>query len=243
MRLKPHTYRRLAWVACWIVPVKIHGILEDFETYRPEEHELQCLKELLTLYKTVLERCPNVDFTAKTTEGLKCWKNLCKDEDESIQTLTILFPSQRLDFRYPKNLIDYYEDNTCFSCFLDMYVRKQKNVLLEYVWVREQAESEHCHWHAVFFFNQNRMRYFAFPKDENRLWKINIARIYPIDRKILPRWGLVESAPKIKNGFLVKRHDPELIDEALRIISYLAKKLTKENTPAHVRKWGASYEK
>lgn len=172
-------------------------------------------------------------------EILKALKTrLLRSLDRSSKVLLV-----RLDFRYPKNLIDYYEDNTCFSCFLDMYVRKQKNVLLEYVWVREQAESEHCHWHAVFFFNQNRMRYFAFPKDENRLWKINIARIYPIDRKILPRWGLVESAPKIKNGFLVKRHDPELIDEALRIISYLAKKLTKENTPAHVRKWGASYEK
>ena len=67
--------------------------------------------------------------------------------------------------------------------------------------------------------------------------------LFVIDRKTLPPWGLVESAPKIKNGFLVKRDDPELIDEALRIISYLAKKLTKENTPAHVHKWGASNEK
>lgn len=94
MRLKPHTYRRLAWVACWIVdPVENPFLRMGFD--RPEEHELQCLNELLTLYKTVLERYPDVDFTVKTTEGLKCWKNLRKDEDESIRTLTILFPTQR----------------------------------------------------------------------------------------------------------------------------------------------------
>jgi len=94
MRLKPHTYRRLAWVACWIVPVKFHGIFEDFEIYRPEGHELQCLNILLSLYNAVIERYPDVDFTAKTTESLKNWEILRKDEDKSIQTLTILFPTQ-----------------------------------------------------------------------------------------------------------------------------------------------------
>ena len=166
-------------------------------------------------------------------KGLKT--RLLRSLDRSSKVLLV-----RLDFRYPESLIDYYEDNTCLSCFLDLYVRRQKDMLLEYVWVREQAESKHCHWHTVFFFNQNRMRFFAFPEKEDLLWKISIARNYLVDRKTLPQWGLVESSPKIKNGFLVKRQDPELIDEALRIISYLAKKKTKENTPSHVHKWGAS---
>ena len=95
MRLKPHTYRRLAWVACWTAPVKNSVLRLGFESLRPKEHELQCLNILLSLYNAVFERYPNVDFTAKTTEGLECWKNLRKDEDESIQTLTILFPTQR----------------------------------------------------------------------------------------------------------------------------------------------------
>lgn len=95
MRLKPHTYRRLAWVACWTAPVKDPDILFCFEKLRPAEDELQCLNNLLSLYKTLLERYPDVDFTVKTTNGLECWKNLRKDEDGSIQTLTILFPTPR----------------------------------------------------------------------------------------------------------------------------------------------------
>ena len=94
MRLKPHTYRRLAWVACWTVPVKDPDILFCFEKLRPAEDELQCLNNLLSLYKALLERYPDVDFTSKTTESLKNWEILRKDEDKSIQTLTILFPTQ-----------------------------------------------------------------------------------------------------------------------------------------------------
>ena len=150
----------------------------------------------------------------------------------------------RLLIRYP-TLLKAGEDNRCFQYFIEEYRRALSSAGYRphYLWAREQANAENCHYHLLLWLDGNRIRYFNNPTQANAIWRSSLLKFYGYDA---PESGLIEvchaeySGVPMNHGILFSQEDESLTVEAFRLSSYLAKVHTKGSAPYHVREYGCS---
>ena len=146
--------------------------------------------------------------------------------------------------RFPEGL-QATPDNNCFQYFIEEYRRyfNKHGLSPHYVWVTEQNLSPNRHYHLIWFFNGNKIRYFQIPPRQALLyWGMALKRFYNYDGNIN---GLIQICEVRQNGYsrygyLVHRSDNELYKQILQHYSYYAKMNTKGTTPDRVREFGAS---
>ena len=130
-------------------------------------------------------------------------------------------------FKYPDNGIAYPQDNSLFQNCIESYKRylDRHNFSPQFIWVREQNESRHPHFHLCVMLNGNAIRYLKNDLEPHRLW--NLALGLPLETQ-----GLVHFSDMDGSGnwsILVHRDDHALQDKVFAILSYLAKTFSKQN--------------
>lgn len=146
--------------------------------------------------------------------------------------------------RFPKGL-KTTPDNNCFQYFIEEYRRffNKQGLSPHYVWVTEQNLSSNRHYHLIWFFNGNKIRYFQVPPRQAQLyWGMALKRFYNYDGYIE---GLIHVQEVIQDGYsrcgyLIHHSDDDLYKQILIHYSYYAKVNTKGTTPDRVREFGAS---
>ena len=146
--------------------------------------------------------------------------------------------------RFPEEVLST-PDNSCFQYFIEEYRRRLNNHGLgpHYVWVTEQNMSYNRHYHLIWFFNGNKIRYFQIPPREALLyWGLALKRFYNYDGGVdgLIQVGEVEQHGYTRCGYVIHRDDWPLYRQVLKHYSYYAKVNTKGNTADRVREFGAS---
>lgn len=138
----------------------------------------------------------------------------------------------RFDLTFPENGI-YYYDNALLSRFIEaLKVHfKRRSLDPHYLWVREQASSDHHHYHFIFLLNGNKTQspYGIFNKATD-LW----GKCLNTDASGLVHYGTY---------LMIRRNSLEFnqtLQECIKHASYLAKAYSKGNAPPGVREMGMS---
>ena len=136
----------------------------------------------------------------------------------------------RFDVHYPQGY-NAPEDNSLFQLFIEDYRRylANKGYRPLYLWCRERNESPNFHYHVYFLLDYSKIRYMPTVIKAESIWcrKLGI----PFQR------GFIEYCNK--ESIIIKRNDQYSKDNALFIMSYLAKNITKEPI-ANIRNWNSS---
>ena len=134
-------------------------------------------------------------------------------------------------------------DNSSFQYFIEEYRRAIRVKLIHYVWVREKHDSHNPHWHLLLYFDANEMRYLKNLSQLNRFWQRALEKYYAFygnARRLIHTCGAGINGIQMNHGVVVHRDNPAMIDEILKICSYLAKINTKGSAPKNVREYGSS---
>ena len=134
-------------------------------------------------------------------------------------------------------------DNSCFQYFIEEYRRAIGAKLLHYVWVREKHGSHNAHWHLLLDYDANKMRYLKNLLQLNRFWQMALEKHYAFygnARGLIHMCDAGIGGIQMDHGVVVHRDNQAMIDEILKICSYLAKINTKGSAPKNVREYGSS---
>jgi len=138
----------------------------------------------------------------------------------------------RFDITYPQEGL-YPNDNKLLSRFIEaLKVHcKRKNLDPHYLWVREQASSDHPHYHVILLLNGNKTQNprGIFNK-ASELW----GNCLDVDASGLVHYGTY---------LMIKRNTPEFnqtFQDCFSHASYLAKAYSKGSAPQGVREMGMS---
>ena len=134
-------------------------------------------------------------------------------------------------------------DNSCFQYFIEEYRRAIGSKLIHYVWVREQHGSHNPHWHFLLYYDSNRLRFLKDLLQLNRFWQRALEKHYAFygnARGLIHMCDAGINGIQMNHGVVVHRDNPAMIDEILKICSYLAKINTKGSAPKNVREYGSS---
>ena len=148
----------------------------------------------------------------------------------------------RMVFKLPSTIGDC-SDNDCFQYFIEEYRRAIGAKLLHYVWVREQNTSESPHWHVICYYDGNRMRYFNNMYQVDSIWAKAIDQVYQmpyVTHGFIHMCGAGINGINMNHGILVHRNNHAVIDETLKLCSYICKINTKGSAPKHVNEYGCS---
>ena len=148
-----------------------------------------------------------------------------------VMTLTFTFPSD--EYIWP--------DNSIWQRFMNSLIIALKRLSTEldpqYIWVREQNEGEHQHYHLILFLNGHRVQH-----------------TYGICEKAIRLWGQTvggscgrgfvhfHTSNGFFNGVRVIRGDGDTFGKVFNRLSYYAKTATKGHPakPPNVREFGHS---
>ena len=163
------------------------------------------------------------------------YQEILQSIDDLLTTMTnrhnkVLFI--RFDLTYPQNN-SYPNDNALLSRFIETLQLHCKRRQLDphYLWVREQASSDHHHYHFIFLLNGNKIQNpYGFFNKATDLW----GKCLNVDTSGLVHYG---------TNLMIRRNSPEFnltLQGCFTGASYLAKAYSKGNAPPGVREMGMS---
>lgn len=177
---------------------------------------------------------PNAGYYSKILNIVK--DRMVDSFNNSSQVLVV-----RMVLRLPHEAQAY--DNECIQYFIEEYRRVLGSKLIHYVWAREQNSSHNPHWHLILYFNGNRMRYFGSMHQVNRIWGIALGyscQYFHSSNGLIHICGAGINGIQIPRGILAHRNNYTLINEILKLCSYICKVNSKGNAPKNVNEYGSS---
>ena len=128
----------------------------------------------------------------------------------------------RFDVTFPEGF-NSTKPNQLISNFTESLIRcfKRKKYDPYYLWVREQNDSNHPHYHYVMLLDGNKIQYAntVWFKAE-KLWNKQLD--IPLNYK-----GLIHYCNQFSSGLMLYRNNPDSLNQAFKWASYLAKNDSK----------------
>jgi Protein of unknown function (DUF3296). len=141
----------------------------------------------------------------------------------------------RIDVRFPSAFVSAKPYQEYISCFVAKMIKNLKRDGLDpyYIWVREQASSEHPHFHFTFLLNGNKIQHpDKIHKLASSLWDSTLYGEYPgAVHYCQDSWGMVRRS----DSDYAEQHQ-----QMLDVMGYLAKEYTKGPVGDGVRNFGMS---